>query len=323
MRILFADKFQAANFDELVAAGHDCALKPELGADELVGAVAGFEALVVRSTEVAAETMGGADALRLIVRAGAGVNTIDVEAATAAGIRVCNTPGKNSIAVAELTMGLLIGVDRRIPDNVADLRAGKWNKSKYQTAAGLHGRDIGIVGLGGIGMAVARRAAAFGLNLHAYARPNRSDAQLEEMAALGFIIHPDLPTMAGSVDIVTIHVPAAASTKNLIDAEFLSHLKPGAILLNTSRGDAVDEEALLAALDGDRLRAGLDVYQDEPASGTAQWTSRLAQHRNVYGTHHIGSSTDQSQNAIGAEVVRVIEAFASGEVVNCVNPEAA
>ncbi len=291
---------------------------PKLSAGDLPGRIPGFEALVVRSTKVTAATIEAADALELIVRAGAGTNTIDVDAASEVGIYVTNVPGRNAVAVAELTMGLLLAIDRRIADNVADLRAGSWNKTAYSQADGLFGKVMGIVGLGEIGFAVAERAAAFGLQVRAI-RKERDEGAEERIKALGIELVDSLEDLVATSDIVTIHVPATSETESMIDTQLLGGMKEGAILLNTSRGDIVDEAALLDAIETRGLRAGLDVYPDEPGSGATEWSSKLAQHPNVVGTHHIGASTAQAQKAVADGVVEIIDAFVHGEILNCVN----
>jgi D-3-phosphoglycerate dehydrogenase len=321
MRILFADALDPTTVSELTERGHECVVDPGIGSEDLPGRIPGFGALVVRSTRVTRETIEAADALELIVRAGAGTNTIDARAAADAGIYVTNVPGRNSVAVAELTMGLLLAIDRRIPDNVADLRAGRWNKRRYSQADGLLGKTMGIVGLGDIGLAVAERAAAFGLALLGLRKPGRPPALAARIASLGFGLVDTLEELVSSSDIVSIHVPANEQTAGLFDASMLALMRPGAILLNTSRGDVVDGAALLEALDSRGLRAGLDVYPDEPSPGTAEWSSKLAQHPNVVGTHHIGASTEQAQRAIAAGVVAIFDAFERGEIENCVNLE--
>ena len=318
MRVLLADAIDPSTVDVLTDRGHDCVLDPKLSADDLPDRITGFEALVVRSTKVTAATIEAADALELIVRAGAGTNTIDVEAASEVGIYVTNVPGRNAIAVAELTMGLLLAVDRRIADNVADLRTGSWNKTSYSKADGLFGKVMGIVGLGEIGFAVAERAAAFGLEVRAI-RKDRDEAIEERIRALGIELVDSLEELVETSDIVSIHVPATSETESMLDAQLLGRMKEGAILLNTSRGDIVDEAALLDALETRALRAGLDVYPDEPGSGSAGWSSKLAQHPNVVGTHHIGASTAQAQKAVAEGVVEIIDAFVRGEILNCVN----
>ncbi len=320
MRILFADKFPAEQLTEIGARGHEWELRPDLTASELPGAISGYDVLVVRSTEVRADTLDSADTLKLVIRAGTGYNTIDLAAAAGHGVSVCNVPGKNAVAVAELAFGLLLAIDRNIPDNVMDLRAGRWNKSRYQKARGLLGRAVGVVGIGAVGLAFAERAHAFGMEVHVLGSDRRSDETMRRLTAVGAEYHPDLLSVATAVDVLSFHVPADPATRGIIDAELLSHLQPGAIVLNTSRGDLVDEEALLAALDRG-VRAGLDVYHGEPGSGSGEFVSALAQHSNVYGTHHIGASTEQAQQAVADEVVEMISAFESGDIRNSVNAD--
>ena len=321
MRILFADTFPEHQLAQLRSQSYACESRPELTADSLPGAIAGFDVLVVRSTRVEAAALE-ASALWLVVRAGAGYNTIDVQAAADRGICVCNVPGKNAVAVAELAFGLLLSLDRNIPDNVADLRAGRWDKSRYQKAAGLLGRTVGVVGTGAIGLAFAERAHAFGMQVNAIAKPARRPETVDRLDALGVTYHADLFALAESCDTLSFHVPADASTNGVIGKELIDHLRPGAVILNTSRGDLVDEEALLAALDEKNLRVGLDVFVGEPATGNDEFVSALAQHPNVYGTHHIGASTERAQRAIAEEVVRIIAAFQAGEILNSVNLDA-
>jgi D-3-phosphoglycerate dehydrogenase / 2-oxoglutarate reductase len=318
MRVLLADAIDPSTVDVLTSRGHDCVSDPKLTADDLPDRIAGFEALVVRSTKVTAATIEAADSLELIVRAGAGTNTIDVDAASEVGIYVTNVPGRNAIAVAELTMGLLLAIDRRIADNVADLRTGSWNKTSYSKADGLFGKAMGIVGLGEIGFAVAERASAFGLDVRAI-RKDRDEATEERIRSLGIQLEDSLEELVETSDIVSIHVPATPETESMFDAQLLGRMKEGAILLNTSRGDVVDEAALLDAIETRALRAGLDVYPDEPGSGATDWSSKLAQHPNVVGTHHIGASTAQAQRAVAEGVVEIIDAFVRGEILNCVN----
>jgi D-3-phosphoglycerate dehydrogenase len=185
MKVLVADPFEQSGLDGLRAAGceviHDAALK-----DETLVAALGqtqAEALVVRSTKVTAEMMD-AGSLALIVRAGAGYNTIDVSAASARGIYVSNCPGKNAVAVAELTMGLILSLDRRIPDNVAELRAGHWNKKDFSKARGIHGSTLGLLGFGSIAQEVARRAQAFGMHIVVWSRRFAQDPDVD-LAAYG------------------------------------------------------------------------------------------------------------------------------------------
>ncbi len=321
MRVLVADSLPEQTIAELEAHGHRCVVDAGLSEADLPGRVPGFDILVVRSTRVGGAVFAAADQLALVVRAGAGTNTIDTDAAATRGVLVSNVPGRNSAAVAELTMGLLLAVDRRIADNVTDLRTGRWDKKTYSEAGGLLGSTMGIVGLGAVGLCVAERAVAFGIEVRALQRSDRPAHVGRRAAELGIVWCPDLPALVSSCDIVSLHVPTTPATRHLFDADLLGRMRPGAILLNTARGEVVDEAALLAALDAGQVRAGLDVYADEPATGTAEWDSRLARHPAVVGTHHIGASTRQAQLATAAGVVEVIAAFAAGEARSCVNLE--
>jgi D-3-phosphoglycerate dehydrogenase / 2-oxoglutarate reductase len=319
MRILFADKLPEQTVHDLEEHGHECVVEPGLGADELAGRIAGFDVLVVRSTKVPGEVFEAADRLALVIRAGAGTNTIDTDAAARRAVFVSNVPGRNAAAVAELTMGLLLAVDRRIADNVADLRDGRWDKATYGKAEGLLGSTMGILGLGSIGFSVAERAAAFGIRVQSVAKDGRPAASVARAEELGITMCDSLEDLLASSDIVSLHVPSSPETHHLVDEAFLARMKQGAILLNTARGDVVDEAALLRALDEGRVRAGLDVFDAEPGSGRAEWDSRLARHPAVVATHHIGASTAQAQRAIAQGVTEIVNAFMTGEVRHCVD----
>jgi D-3-phosphoglycerate dehydrogenase len=320
MRILVADRLPTHVEATLRSAGHDCVSDPGLTDATLPQALGDIEVLVVRSTRVNADALSATDALRLVVRAGSGTNTIDCAEATRRGVLVANVPGRNSIAVAELTMGLLLAVDRAIPDNTSELRAGRWDKKRFGAAGrGLYGRRLGVVGLGNIGLAVAERAAAFGMPLLAQAKGSRALEASRRIDVLGIELVPDLVTLASEVDALTLHVPLTDESRGMVGADVLDALQPG-ILLNTSRAEVVDTEALMARLDDGLLSAGLDVFPDEPGSGSADWHSPLAAHPRVVGTHHIGASTEQAQEAVVAGVVDVVTAFSSGTFLNVVNP---
>lgn len=319
MRILVADKFSERQLERLRKRGHDVRYEPKLEAAHLREAVADTEVLVVRSLPVTAETISNGPDIGLIIRAGAGTNTIDVEAAASKAVYVSNIPGENAVAVAELTMGLLLALDRRIPDNVAELREGRWNKAEFSKARGLMGRRIGIVGLGSIGMEVAIRSKAFGMELFGLRRPDRTEQQEARLADLGVKLHPDLSSLLPECDFVSIHVPVTPDTVGLVDRRFLDLMREGSGLINTSRGEIVVAEDLLHALDAKRMWAGLDVFPDEPGTGEAEFVSALAQHPRVYGTHHIGASTEQAQETIAERVVKIIERYEEGGVINAVN----
>lgn len=318
MKVLIADKFEKVGLDGLKELGCTVVFQPDLSADALPGAIKEVDPniLIVRGTKVTADTLHAGTSLTLVIRAGAGIDTIDVATASSRGIFISNCPGKNSIAVAELVMGLLLACDRRIPDQVADLRAGKWNKGEYSKARGLYGRTLGIVGLGQIGKEVATRARAFGMRVLAWSRTLTH----EEADRLAIAYAQSPLEVARLSDIVTVNVAANADTKHLVNAEFLSAMRPGAYLINTSRGSVVDEAALRQAIQEKKLRAGLDVFQNEPAGSKGEFANTIVQEPGVYGTHHVGASTDQAQVAIAHEVIRIVQAFqATGEVPNVVN----
>jgi len=321
MRILLADSLPAPAVARLEAAGDEVWVNGDLTADALGDELAGIEVLVVRSTKVTAEALANADELALIVRAGAGTNTIDTAKAAELGIFVCNVPGKNALAVAELAIGLLISVDRHIASATADLRDGKWNKKAYSKAEGLFGRTLAIIGLGDIGIAVAERATAFGLDVIAVDKSSRSAAAVEraEQAGVRFVASTD--DLLAEADIVSLHVPGGPDTKGMVDAAFLAKMRDETILINTSRGDVVDEAALIAAMNGRGMKAGLDVFADEPGSGTGEFSSPLGRHPSVVATHHVGASTEQAQDAVAQGTIDAIDAYRTGEVTNCVNME--
>ncbi|MCS6884953.1 MAG: 3-phosphoglycerate dehydrogenase family protein [Acidobacteriota bacterium] len=317
MKILLADRLHPSCISALEKLpGTEVINRPELSAETLPEAVKDIDILVVRSTRVTAETIAAARALSLIIRAGAGTNTIDVKAASARGIYVTNCPGKNSAAVAELTIGLMLALDRHIVENVQDLRAGKWNKKKYSKASGIKGRKLGIIGLGQIGLCVLERCRAFGMSAIAWSR----SLTPERAAELGIEYASDPLIVAEKADVVTVHLALSQQTRSMIGAEFFSRMKPGAIFINTSRGEVVDEAALAEALRSGKILAGLDVFNNEPAASEAEFKTELATFSNLYGTHHIGASTDQAEAETGQEVVRIVQSFLTGdEIPNCVN----
>jgi D-3-phosphoglycerate dehydrogenase len=328
MIVLVADQFEQSGIDGLRAAGCEVFYDAKLADETLVEALRQTRAdvLVVRSTKVTAAMMD-VGPLALIVRAGAGYNTIDVAAASARGIYVSNCPGKNAVAVAELAFGLLLALDRRIPDNVAALRAGQWNKKEFSKAAGIKGKTLGLIGYGSIGRAMAIRARAFEMHLAIWSRHLGSGDP--DLGALGLDDgHHDLQvTLAASPadvaarsDALSVHVALAAETKRLIDAAVLDRLKPGAFFINTARAEVVDHTALDEAIASKGLRVALDVFRDEPSAATAAFTDPIVARPNVYGTHHVGASTEQAQEAIAAETVRIVSTFReTGRVPNVVN----
>ena len=333
MKVLVADKFEKSGIEGLEAAGCEVVYQPDLKEDSLTQAIAatGADVLVVRGTKVTAPMLD-AGRLSLIVRAGAGYNTIDVAGASKRGIYVSNCPGKNAIAVAELAFGLILSLDRRIPDNVAEMRAGTWNKKEYSKAQGLYGRTLALLGVGNIGQEMIRRAAGFGMRIviwsRRFDRERRALTDLEAremgiegaMRAVPIMLAPTPADAVSDADVVSVHLALGPETKGLVNAALLSRMKPGTIFINTARGEVVDHAALAAAVKERGVRVGLDVYANEPAAATAPFKDDLAELPGVYGTHHIGASTDQAQEAIAAETVRIIRSYKeTGRVPNVVN----
>ncbi len=321
LRVLIADKFEKVGIDGLKDLGCEVIERPEVKADELPGLIKEVDpkVLIVRGKKVPEAALKEGAQLALVIRAGAGIDTIDVAAASRLGIFVSNCPGKNSIAVAELVMGLLLSCDRRIPDQVIEIRRGEWNKGEYSKARGLHGRTLGIVGLGQIGREIAKRALGFGMKVVAWSR----QLTIEECQRLRIEYGETPLEVARVADAVSINVASTAETKGMINAEFLAAMRPGAYLINTARGSVVDEPALLEAIAAKGIRCGLDVYQGEPGGNKATFDSPLAKAPGVFGTHHVGASTEQAQISIAHEVIRIVQQFGeTGNALHCVNRSA-
>jgi D-3-phosphoglycerate dehydrogenase len=323
MKVLVADKFEQSGIDALKAAGCEVIFEPDASGDALAAVIKQSQAsvLVVRSTQVT-DAMMDAGSLSLIVRAGAGVNTVDVAAASRRGIYVSNCPGRNSVAVAELAMALILAVDRRIADNVADLRAGKWNKKEYSKAGGLMGQTLGLIGFGHIGQEVARRASAFGMDVLVWSRRFCDDDAARDKAAESFDIEilPSVEDVVEQSDVISVHLALTKETRGFVNSALLSLARPGAIFINTARAEVVDHDALATAVKEKGLRLGLDVFANEPSGATGEFADPLIAQPGVYGTHHIGASTDQAQEAIAGETVRIIRTYKdTGKVPNVVN----
>ena len=316
MKVLIADKLPVLVTQELESLGADVRVEPSIDSASLPGAVGAANVLVVRSTVVSREALARGRELMLVIRAGAGTNTIDVGEASRRGIYVSNCPGRNATAVAELTMGLILAIDRRIPDNVHALRDHQWRKKDFGKADGLLGKTIGVVGLGQIGREVLSRARAFGLT------PIACEQFPAAIAASGLdrsaVVSID--ELCERADIITLHLPLTAGTRGLIGRAQLDRMKPGTIIINTARGGLIDRAALLDVIDEKGIRVGLDVYDDEPEASAETISDPIVDHPRVYGTHHIGASTEQAQTAVGEEVVRIVRQFMNtGDVPNCVN----
>jgi D-3-phosphoglycerate dehydrogenase / 2-oxoglutarate reductase len=316
MVVYLADKLPEKALQELNGLG--CTVRNEPGATtaDLDKGIGDAMVLIVRSTVVTGQCIKNSPNLTLIIRAGAGVNNIDQEAASKHGIFIANCPGQNSIAVAELTMGLILSLDRFIPDNVSDFRKGVWNKAGYGKAEGLFGKTLGVIGIGQIGQHVIRRAQAFGMPVVAWSRsltPEKAELLDVEQAA-------SVEEVASKCDILSVHLALKPETRGIISADVLSKLKDGAFFINTARAEVVDEEALYKELRTGRIKAGLDVFNEEPEQKKGEVRSRFQELENVYITHHIGASTQQAQIAVAMDAVGIVRGYIQeGNVRNWLN----
>jgi D-3-phosphoglycerate dehydrogenase / 2-oxoglutarate reductase len=320
MRLLIADKLHPRAIEELRTLPLEVVYEPELTKESLEQRLAGVGVLVVRSTEVTAAAIESAKHLNLIVRAGAEFSTIDVRAASKRGIYVANCPGRNAAAVAELVFGLMLALDRRIPDALASLRSGKWERAEYGKAEGLYGKTLGIAGLGAIGREIAHRARAFGLQTLVWSRSLNAARATE----LGVTQVATIDELAARSQVFTLHLALNERTRQIVNRRVIGKLADRAIMINASRADLVDYEALYEAVEKRGLRVGLDVYPDEPrASRTYSGSQTLRSYPSggmVYGTPHIAAATDQAQLAIATETVRIIRSFLlEATVPNVVN----
>lgn len=318
MKILIADKFEAWGLDQLKGIAGAVAYEPGLKGDALKQRVAELpaELLIVRSCKVPADVINAGVKLMGVIRAGSGYDTIDVEAASKRGVMVANCPGMNANAVSELTIGVMLALDRKIPENVQEFRAKRWKKAEFsKSALGFRGRTLGIIGAGRIGSLVAKAALGLemdvlfyhlGRNRRLVDYPNCRRAELDELLR--------------DSDVVTVHIPGGDSTRKLIDERRIGLMKPTALLINTSRAGIIDEQAVAQALRAGKLRgAALDVFPNEPGADGA-FETPLADAPNLYGTHHIGASTEEAQMAVAVETVRLVQHYKStGQLPNCVN----
>lgn len=316
MTVYIADKLPEEAISELENLGQKVINQPTATASDLDNGLEDANVLIVRSTVVSKSCIQKSPNLSLIVRAGAGVNTIDIEAASNLGIYVANCPGKNAIAVAELTMGLIISLDRYLGDNVVDFKNGKWNKATFSKADGLYGKVLGVVGVGQIGSEVITRAKAFGMPVVAWSR-SLTDKKAEEMEIMRA---ETIEEVASECDILSVHLAINDQTKGIISKEILSKLKDGAYFINTSRAEIVDEDALFDELKSGRIKAGLDVISDEPEFKQGEFSSRFQELDNVYVSHHIGASTKQAQLAVASDAVDIVRGYVQeGQVRNWLN----
>jgi len=301
-RALIADPLGPAAERVLLDAGFEVRKESGLAGDALVAALAGRQALLVRGqTKVTAEVIARAAGLRVVARAGAGVDNVDTKAAAAAGIAVYNAPGANAVSVAELTWGLIFALMRHIPEADATTRAGKWEKTRL---AGLevNGRTLGVVGLGFVGREVARVGVALGCRVLGF------DPDPAAAPHLVGVERVDMERALLEADIVSLHAPLSPATKHLLDAARIARLKPGAYVVNAARGGLIDETALAAALAGGHLGgAALDVFEQEPPG-----TSPLFALPNVVLTPHLGAATAEAQERAALMAAEAVRSYLGG-----------
>ena len=298
MKVLISDALAPAAADTLRAAGHDVTVRLGLKPDELIAALAGCRALLVRgATKVTAEVIAVCPDLKVIARAGTGLDNIDGAAAKQHGITVFNTPAANAISVAELTLALMLALERHLVAACGDLRQGRWEKTKY-SGREICGKALALVGFGRIGREVALRARAFGMHVSAY-----DPAIAAWPAGFDWVTRAaSLETLLPPADYVSLHVPLTAQTRNLIGATQLASMKQDAVLVNCARGGTVDVAALHAALASGKLRgAALDVFATEPPGETP-----LLALPNVIATPHLGASTVEAQDRAGVEAAELV-----------------
>lgn len=316
MRLLVADRFDVSVLEELHVLGVEIVHRPDLGKDGLAQALEGVGILVVGDMEVSAAAIEAATHLNLIVRAGVGVDNIDVDAASARGVYVADCPGKVAASVAELAFAFMLSLDRRLCDATTDLRRGEWRRAAYEDAEGLFGKRLGVAGLGAVGREVALRARAFGMTVHAWSR----SLTAARAARLDVGFAPSLEQLAARSDILTLHLPLTPQTRGIVSRRVLEALPERAIFINTARAELVDGQALAEVCAKRGLRLGLDVFDGQPAGDKGTLSTALFEAGTVYGTPHIGASTAQSMRTVAEDAVRIIRSFLTEEdVPNVVN----
>ncbi len=308
IKVLVADKFPDKYIQQMKDLDLEVIYNPKLGEKDLPEAAKDVDIVVVRSTVVNEETINNSKKLNLIIRAGSGVNNINIAAANRKGVYVTNCPGMNAVAVAELTMGLMISLDRFIPDNVSDFNKGIWNKDKYSKGKGLKGKTLGLIGVGNIGKEVAKRALAFEMNVYGKDISRIEGVQIKDFS--------EMDQLLPLCDVVSIHLPATPQTKGLFNKQMFSYMKNGAYLINTSRHDIVIEDDLLEAINEKNIRYACDVFKGEPEAKSGEVSSKLQNNPNIYVTHHIGASTEQAQDAVAEETINIIKHFVHSGVID-------
>jgi D-3-phosphoglycerate dehydrogenase len=313
MKVLIADRVSPTCVEVLHRAGLETEDRPGLKGPDLLRAVADVEGIVVRSdTRITEEVMAAAGRLKVVGRAGAGVDNIDVAAATRRGVVVMNAPGENTISAAEHTMSMLLALARRIPHADRSMRAGRWERGKF-VGVELFGKTLGVLGLGKVGREVAARGRVFGMDVIGY------DPVLSEEVALRLGVTL-LPTeeIFTRADFITVHVPLTKETRHLIGREQLGRCRDGVRLVNVARGGVIDEAALLEALNSGKVAgAALDVFESEPPTGNP-----LIGLDSVILTPHLGASTREAQEKVAERIaIQIAEYLKEGLVVNAVNVE--
>lgn len=308
LKVLVADKFPDKYIQQMKDLDLEVIYNPKLGEKDLPEAAKDVDIVIVRSTIVNEETINNSKKLNLIIRAGSGVNNINIAAANKKGIYVTNCPGMNAVAVAELTIGLMISLDRSIPDNIIDFNKGVWNKDKYSKGRGLKGKTLGLIGVGNIGKEVAKRALAFEMNVYGKDITRIEGVQIKDFS--------EMDQLLPLCDIVTIHLPATPQTKGLFNKQIFSYMKNGAYLINTSRHDIIVEDDLLEAIKEINIRFACDVFKGEPEGKSGEVSSKLQNNPNIYVTHHIGASTEQAQDAVAEETINIIKHFVHSGVID-------
>lgn len=306
MKILVADALAEAGVAALAEA-HEVDVKTGLSKDELLVVAPAYDAIVVRSaTTIDADVIAAARQLKVVARAGVGLDNVDIDAATRAGVVVCNAPQSNIISAAEHTLAMLLSIARNIPQADNALRHGRWERSQWKGTE-LHGKVLGILGLGRIGTLVAQRASSFGMKLVAY----DPFVSTDRAARINVELRDEVADVLAVADFVTIHLPKSETTVGLVDAAALAGMKPSARLINVARGGIVDEAALVDALrDGVIAGAAIDVFSAEPTTA-----SPLFELPNVVVTPHLGASTEEAQDKAGTQVADAVNLGLAGEFV--------
>ncbi len=306
-RVLVTEQIAPRGLDAIRAAGFTVVEQLGLSPEQLIGAVDGAHALIIRSaTQVTADVLAAGRDLVVVGRAGIGLDNVDVEEATRRGVMVVNAPQSNVLSAAEHTIALLLAQARNVPQANADLKAGEWNRSRWEGVE-LHGKTVGIIGLGRVGVLVAQRLLAFGMQLLAY-DPFVSP---ERARQLGVRVVSDLEELVRQSDFLTIHLPKTPETLGLVGADLLAQAKPTLRVVNTARGGIVDETALADAVREGRIAgAALDVFEQEPTT-----ESPLFELDSVVVTPHLGASTAEAQDKAGQTIAEQIVLALRGEFV--------